>query len=758
MQIQNGSRALLTQLTALVTTLVALNTPIDGIVRTLIIFTLIYIFGALVLMPTMFSQGLSPIFQGPFSGTLLFLVGATATSLIWAIALAIGLAPYICVSLSALGCILIHASTGRKRTHSQFTDSLSHREDFFLSSAISVSVLSLLLFITSIPGMRSILIPLSLLNCATVFVRKGRNSSRAIGLILSVLLVKYMTIDRSVTAITDDLVFADSYSSIVQQTGFWSWFGASDVYSPYHWLAYGVSGWFTLATQNSFLFGSAVAFPAVLSVATASTISQIKIGQQRNYSFIVQVVAIVIGLQIKGAQSISADLGLLAILGLTVTLYNGPTPHVLPHLLLICVAFAKVQFVPVATIVLIVFYIANYNINLKVKNFVRLISHLGTLTLSTLIVLGIIPISKLFSWNANQGWGSVNFKFRGPDLLAFVVMRDIFGSTFLIFTPAILQMLIFLLIVEKPFRVTFVLPAVVTLALFLANLLFDITNSEYFGWIASAVCGLFLLPAMSAVAKDLAKVHLVWAIVPAIGLLMLFVVLESRADFDIARVIQSAQRVVAYLLALAVIASLTTRLNGSTYWKPIQVAGATSGVLLLIMPFVSYTAIAFHESGLRIEAKSGFTMDDLGFTRDLLQAGTWIRQHSDSSDVIGTNVLCEIGTTCPLDGRPLVAAATHRRTFIEAERFTYGYSPLHSGQQYPSWIVDRLTASVKCSSSGDVGACDILRSAGVKLLLVDTTRFNGSNGLPMCASFGSIQVFDIATGNQEDSFACSIDN
>lgn len=747
------SRSLFISATALSTTLIGVNSPAVGVVTTVALFLTICVFGYVLMSSTTSSNGIQSTRFSPLVAPLLFLVGATVAILTWELSVALGLPGYIFPVITTAGCILL-TSSARRRNSALSLPVDSVEEVHSPTSTMTICVLSLLLFVAAIPDVRSLLIPLALLNVAALYAPRAPRLAQLCGLIVTILIVRHATTDGSVLVFTDDSVWAEGFSAIVQQTGFWSWVGVSDFYSPLHWLAYGVAGWFTKATEGEILFGVTKAFPSVMCIVGASVVSLLRINGRIRSSFLVQVIAVISGLQIIGSQSISADMGFLAVLALAAVLRNKSIPKLASHTLLVCIAVAKIQFVPVAAIVVLVSHMVNFGWRDFRAYAKQSIVHLTTLALTTLLVLDRIPLSRLFGWKTNTGWGSSKVQFRGSDLLSTGDLSEILRTTFFIFVPAIVLILVFLIVAEKRADTRLAVPVLVTAATFSANIIFDIENREYFGWIAGAICAMYLFTALLGSSKDGVTKRLISFGAASAGTLSLFVLYVRRPDLDKWQGLQRVQVAIAVILAASVIVSLFPRLRNLTAWKAVRGSIAFSGVVLLLLPSAIHSADAFRESGLVIESKSGYSLSDLGYTSNLLQAGRWIRQFSDPSDVIGTNVLCEIGTACSLDGRPLVAAATHRRTFIEAERFAYGFSPIQSGGQFPSWILDRLTASMNCSSTGDQSACDALRSAGVDLLLVDTTRFSGSNGLPVCASFGSIQVVSIAIDKGENPIAC----
>jgi hypothetical protein len=733
-------------------TLYALNGPIAPTLVSLAIFFGLSCFGSILVTACSLHQGQvrsDSIWQIRIGS---FLAGGTFAILSWELSIALGLAGYVGAGLLILGAISV--SIARKKMPTQRILGDADEASFVFQEFVSLTVLSLLLFIAAVPDLRSWLIPLAVVNMVARFLPRLANPAMLFALLVTVFIVRHATTDPSILVFTDDSVWAEGFSAVVQQTGFWSWVGASNVYSPLHWLAYGIAGWFTNATDDRFLFGVTMAFPATMSVVGALIVSQLRTKENSRLSFVAQILAIVAGLQLIGSQSISADLGFVAVLAFTLLTNRGHSMGALSYFLLICIAIAKIQFVPVIVIVIIVsslLHVRTVGTTIAIR---KAAMQLGVVLITSLLVLNIIPFSGIFGWETNAGWGTSKVRFRGSELTDMGLLREALGTTFLNFVPAVVLAATYLLTVSRPRISQISVPLCVSTGSFLAVILFEIENFEYFGWISGALSALLLMvPILDGIETQLSQRLEVWLV----GLLTATSVLSfvvTLPENDTLLILQRIQAIVALLLvSVAIVLLFMGYIPLRRLWTLRPVLGVT-GVALLCLPSLISTTDSFRESGFSIVAKSGYSLSDLGYTNDLLQAGEWVRQHTDPDEVIATNVLCEIGTACFLDGRPIISAATHRRTFIEAERFAYGYSPIQSGGTYPSWIVDRLQASTNCAASGDDASCSVLRSAGVELVLIDTTRVSGSNGLKVCASFGAIQVVSIQSSNPGSNGSC----
>lgn len=747
-----SNRFLVSSTLALGLTLLTVNGPFTPVLVSLGIFFCLSWFGSIFISA---SSRYSTVTDGDSIWQFQvgsFLAGGTLAILSWELSLALGLPGYFGTGLVVLGVVSVFATRKSKTFELQLhrnADSAFNFQEF-----VSTTALSILLFVAAVPDLRSWLIPLAVLNVLARLVPRLRGFSSLLALIGTIFVIRHAAADPSVLVFTDDSVWAEGFSAIVQQTGFWSWVGVSNVYSPLHWLAYGIAGWFTKATDNNFLFGVTMAFPAVMSVVGATIVSQLRIKKSDRLTFLVQVLAIIVGLQLIGSQSISADLGFVAVLTFALLARRSPSTGVLAYVALICIAIAKIQFVPVIAIVIVVSNLLDIQVNGLMFAIRKTVLQLGTVLLTSLLVLDKIPLSKIFGWETNAGWGSSKVRFRGAELTDGAALREALSGTFFVFVPAIIILLVYLLAASTPRIREIAVPLCVTAASLVANVLFEIENREYFGWISGALCAMYLFASLLGNTDVPLSRWLKTSTAGAVSTIALFIFLVSRPQIDKWQGLQRTQVVIAFALAASVVLISVPRISRLRNVASLRSMLGFSGVALLCLPSLISTTDSFRESGFSIVAKSGYSLSDLGYTDDLLRAGKWVRQHTDPDEVIATNVLCEIGTACFLDGRPIISAATHRRTFIEAERFAYGYSPIQSGGTYPSWIVDRLQASMNCAASGDDASCSVLRSAGVELVLIDTTRVSGSNGLEVCATFGSIQVVSVQSSNPDSNGSC----
>ena len=94
---------------------------------------------------------------------------------------------------------------------------------------------------------------------------------------------------------------------------------------------------------------------------------------------------------------------------------------------------------------------------------------------------------------------------------------------------------------------------------------------------------------------------------------------------------------------------------------------------------------------------------------------TWLRNHSDSHDIVATNrFLCPSDTECAFDDSSfLISAVARRRVLVEGPRFVIG------GRPYPQWILDRINLSLRFADSPNDDDLKRIRDLGVSWFFIN---------------------------------------
>lgn len=753
---RSSSRLLAHALPSVLATLIVLSSTrasLASLVLVIVIYTFFAAAGVLIILSL--SSQKSPMQPIDFDVLKIssFVVGGGFLAVTWQLSIALGFSGLVLVC-SVVAFLFVIFIVRRSKSGNRGTDSSIEKETMF-SETITVANLSLLLFIATVPLLQILFLPYAIVSAGASMSTRWRRSAQVSVLVIAILVVRGMLAENNLLVVSDDSIWADGSSSVFARLGYWSWFGASNIYSPHHWLAYGMSGWFTNATENQIFFGVTIAFPAVMCVTCAAIVSLLRVGNDPRKFFTFQVLLILIGFRLIGSQSISADLGFVAVSSLAFHLSSISRLSAAPYLLLFIIPFAKIQFVPIVCALTIGALFLRRDLDRTSSRLIRFAFQIGVLTFATTLALNRLPVASVFGWNTNSEWGASLIQIRVSDLLYIYNWPDLIELLSRVFAPSLILLSIGFWRSKNRIRSEVLVSAFVTATTLILNLLLDFANVGYYGWITLAITimygrsvfsGLFSLSICSRLGANAIGVTVVG--------IMYFVFVSSQR-FDV----WSAYVALLQIALVGVGFSWMLRLWRSRKHSSVLIwcsTSLTSGyVMVLCLPALIITLSPLMDVGwnLRSLKNTQVTLTDLGFSNQILQAGQWIRKHSDADDVIATNLLCELNSACNLDGRPLVIAATHRRTFIEAERFAFGASssPLALGNRYPGWIHQRLSASIGCASYADAHDCDILRANGVTLMMIDQTRIQVDGQFPVCATFFPIRVVSISKAELSNS-------
>ena len=154
-------------------------------------------------------------------------------------------------------------------------------------------------------------------------------------------------------------------------------------------------------------------------------------------------------------------------------------------------------------------------------------------------------------------------------------------------------------------------------------------------------------------------------------------------------------------------------------------------ICLLIGGFVGGDAfrIALQVKTQTVWASTNFGASDQFFfgSNDEQDAAQWIRKNSQLADVIATNRICPLGEGCSLDGQSPISAWTHRRSFVEAERFITGRSVDETSygeltpRGHPMWLTDRRRLMLDFALDQNESSRQKLITAGVRWFWLDVS-------------------------------------
>ncbi|MEU3166633.1 hypothetical protein, partial [Streptosporangium sp. NPDC006930] len=140
-----------------------------------------------------------------------------------------------------------------------------------------------------------------------------------------------------------------------------------------------------------------------------------------------------------------------------------------------------------------------------------------------------------------------------------------------------------------------------------------------------------------------------------------------------------------------------------------------------------------------------------------LEAGRWLRDHSDPDDLVATNAHCRWGYENPCDSRQFwVAALSERRVLVEGWTYTAAnmsrWRPGSLPEYLPFWDGERLAlndAAFRTPSAATIGR--LRERYGVRWLFVDERRTGPASGIEDFAELrfrsGDCAVYRIPDGS-----------
>lgn len=536
---------------------------------------------------------------------------------------------------------------------------------------------------------------------------------------------------------TNDRIFDSAYAVFIQRFGYWSWYGASDIWIPYHWLTHGIAGIYADVLNLDPYLSTGVIVP----VLSALGIVVLVVSILHNYvsidtAFKSALVIPLLGV-IAAGTSISEDSSL--VFGLAMVLFFSQTKSqanlswstfFLQTLLTYFAFTAKVSTGMIAATA--IGLIGLLNIFRKSNRFDQELYKLcavsmgaATSLITTFNILSndvdlssrgrIVPYfgGTLF---ASPAWATAN-----PLLVTGFILIALLGSGGLFVCVFRLTR-----VSDQNINVdsNFLLASIIGGSLFFYGCIaYSAENYLSMGfWLAIPfVVGtvvssskILLMPR-----KTIGLVGLIGAISGTIGYWM---VQQSNAGdfFTAARIMGRGglQLIVGIIFIYAfsllkrntyknllVCIFLLFSLAGSDVYR---ISGLLMGRNVWDQGFEDSKQTMFYGSTLESEAKE------------------WVLANSLETDLIATNHICPLNESCSLEGETPIAAWTQRRTLIEAERFITGRRvdeilfDEQTPRGHPDWVNERRESAIKFADQPTTELLSKLKSWGVEWFWVDT--------------------------------------
>ena len=579
---------------------------------------------------------------------------------------------------------------------------------------------------------------------AVIYVaRKPTIGNLSVGLIVSYVLVTEI-LPRYWYLNTDDRFFDNAYSNFIHRFGYWSWYGASDIWVPYHWLTHGIAGIYVnvLRLDPYLVVGIVIPvltaiFLAILLVVILQEFFQFK------QAFKAACLVPLLGVIVTGS-SISKDASL--IFGLTMLIVFLVARNIfrrsqfifsLQFLITYLTLSSKFStgIIAVATVMAMLFY----GMCKRVVSLSKGLQSLVALFLGVAVSL-VTSFGLLSQTDAISSRGDVKFHFGG-----ILFSSDIWGTKgAFVWATAVL------------------LPALGSLAIFI--LIFGLSQAKGKGKSLHALmvlvpplAGSFIYFGVVAYSAENYLEAGYWLAIPfALGVVLTNFEIEDRKSFPLfglgglaaltgcvgswVRLQSIDQKWVIQILGWGLLQLIVCLILSVLFmvWASRRGSNSTGFgykrflVLVCIFLLFSQTGPDIYRM---VMLGRGINVWDQNFgeshrtffygSQDDIDAKNWLIENSKFSDVVATNHICQLYVSCNLDGQTPIAAWTERRTLIEAERFITGrkvdeilFGEL-SPQGHPDWVSERRRVSIEFANKPTKELLNQLHNWGVSWFWVD---------------------------------------
>lgn len=546
---------------------------------------------------------------------------------------------------------------------------------------------------------------------------------------------------------TDDRLFDSAWALLIHRFGYWSWYGASNVFVPYHWVTHGVAGIYAdVLNLDPF-----IATSVVIQALTATGLAVLLVAILRQYIPLESAIKAACVIPLMGViavgRSISLDSSLLFGLAM-VLVFSQPNTRfksvgfrLVLQTLITYLAFSSkfsMGIIAALTVGVLLLYRSSIRSASLRTGVIDMISLAFGSALSLVATFGLFSKALETSRErvtlnfggitfASQIWANTNtFAKAGSVFIA------IFGSIgFFVFVARLSQRqksknpLDLVLILVPPLFGTFI----------------------FFGTIAYS-SGSYLIAGY-------------WLAIPfAVGITLkdFHVLRETRFLFALMSAIAIFVGVVGYEIKMQSNSGESYLIFQIFAWGGFHLAASvilawifivwsshcgTNKKVLIRKPFGIMVCIfllfSFGGSDVYRLANLGFGNNDWdrGFgdggllyaeiygTSEEIEARNWMVKNSSEDVIVATNHICPLDKHCHLDGETPIAAWTERRSLIEAERFITGRAVDEKlfGESitrgHPNWVNERRQVSIEFADDPSKEGLAKLRSWGVSWFWVD---------------------------------------
>lgn len=546
---------------------------------------------------------------------------------------------------------------------------------------------------------------------------------------------------------TDDRIFDSTWALLMHRFGYWSWYGASNVFVPYHWVTHGIAGIYT----NILNLDPLIATSIVIPVLSATGLALFLVALLQQYIPLKSAIKAACVIPLMGViavgRSISLDSSLLFGLAM-VLVFSQPNTR-----------FKSVEFrFVLQTFITYLAFSSKFSMGIIAVPTVGILVLHRTLIRSTSLRTGVIDMISLafgsalslvatFGFLSNDlelsGRGRVTLNFGGITFANQIwANTNTFAKAGLILSAIFGNISLFVFVARLSQRrkssnsldfVLVMVPPLIGTLIFYGTIAYAVENYLVAGfWLAIPFAVGIALKNFHVLKENQFIFALMSGISMFIGVVDYWIEMqpESGEFYSVFQIFGLGFQLAASLIVswIYIVWSFPrSRSKKVLNRKPF-------GIMVCIFLLVSLSG-----SDIYRLANLGFGINDwdrgfgVGKSRhaeiygsaEEIEAGNWMVKNSSKDEIVATNHICPLDKHCNLDGETPIAARTERRSLIEAERFITGRAVDErlfaetTTQGHPNWVNERRKVSIEFANNPSKEGLAKLQSWGVSWFWVD---------------------------------------
>ena len=546
---------------------------------------------------------------------------------------------------------------------------------------------------------------------------------------------------------TDDRIFDSAWALLMHRFGYWSWYGASNIFVPYHWVTHGIAGIYADVLNLDPFIATSIVIPVLAATGLAMLLvailqQYIPLKSAIKAACVIPLMGVIaIGRSISLDSSLLFGLAMVLVFSQPDTRFKSVGFRFVLQTFITYLAFSSkfsMGIIAAPAVGIWVLYRSSIRsaslrtgvidmISLAFGSALSLVATFGFLS-NDLEPSGFRRVTPNFGGItfANQIWANTNTFARSGSILT-----AIFGSIgFFIFVARLSQR-------QKSRNSSdlalLLVPPLIGTIIFYGTIAYSVGSYLRAGfWLAISFAVGITLKDFHVLKENQFRFALMSGISIFIGVVDYWIEMQSNSGkFYLAFQIFGWGFQLAATLLLSWIYLVWSFPRGRN--KKVLIR-KPFGIMVCIFLLVSFSG-----SDIYRLANLGFGNNDWdkGFgvgksrhaeiygTSEEIEAGNWMVENSYKDEIVATNHICPLDKHCNLDGETPIAAWTERRSLIEAERFVTGRAVDErlfgetTTQGHPNWVNERRTVSIEFANNPSEELLAKLQGWGVSWFWVD---------------------------------------